>query len=195
MKKKINKMLVLIATLAIFLTMVLITVVYYDLFRKQVMEDLHTYAVMTIQGQNIENIYEIADELSEEELRITIVGSDGMVQFDSEADSALMENHSSRPEIIEAMKFGEGWAVRNSETLSKSTFYYAVRMDDSNVLRVAKDAGSIFSIFAKAVPSLAVVVGMLVLLCLAVAHLLTKKLIQPIERLAENLDEYHDVSD
>ena len=40
MKKKINKMMILIATVTILLTMVLITVVYYDLFRRQVLEDL-----------------------------------------------------------------------------------------------------------------------------------------------------------
>ena len=43
MKKKINKMMILIATVTILLTMVLITVVYYDLFRKQVLEDLKSY--------------------------------------------------------------------------------------------------------------------------------------------------------
>ena len=43
MKKKINKMMILIATVTILLTMVLITVVYYDLFRRQVLEDLKSY--------------------------------------------------------------------------------------------------------------------------------------------------------
>lgn len=195
MKKKINQMLVLIATLAIFLTMILITFVYYDLFRKQVMEDLHAYAVMIGQNQTVGNLQVLAERLDKEEIRITLVGSDGIVDFDSEADSQRMENHSSRPEIVEAMELGEGQAVRNSETLSQNTFYYAVRLENGSVLRVAKDAGSIFSIFAKAVPSLLVVLGLLIVMCLAVAHFLTVKLIRPIEQLAENLDEQNEEAD
>ena len=195
MKKKINQMLVLIATLAIFLTMTLITFVYYDLFRKQVMEDLHAYAVMVGQNQTVGNLQVLTERLDKEEIRITLVGSDGIVDFDSAADSQQMENHSSRPEIVEAMELGEGQAVRTSETLSQNTFYYAVRLENGSVLRVAKDAGSIFSIFARAVPSLLVVLGLLIVMCLAVAHFLTIKLIRPIEQLAENLDEQNEEAD
>lgn len=195
MKKKINQMLVLIATLAIFLTTILITIVYYDLFRKQVMEDLHAYATLIGENPDRERMNQIGQKLSEENLRITIVKSDGMVVFDSEVDLEQMENHGERPEIVAALKQGEGQAVRNSETLSRSTFYYAVRLENGDVLRVAKDAGSLLSIFVRAVPSLFVVLGFLVILCLGVAHLLTVKLIKPIEKLAENLDEFNDQTD
>ena len=195
MKRKINQMLVLIATLAIFLTMALITFVYYDLFRKQVMADLHVYAVMISQSLDVEEIHTIAEDLERDELRITFIGADGKVDFDSAADSEQMENHSQRPEIIQALETGEGQSVRNSETLSQNTFYYAVQLENGSVLRVAKDAGSIYSIFAKAVPSLLLVLGVLILICLAIAHFLTVKLIRPIERLAENIDEYNDETD
>ena len=195
MKRKINQMLVLIATLAIFLTMILITLVYYELFCTQVMEDLHAYAVMIGQSEDLENVQEIAKKLEKEELRITFIGSDGQVDFDSKADSSQMENHSRRPEIIAALEKGDGQAVRNSATLSKNTFYYAVRLENGSVLRVAKDAGSIYSIFIRAVPSLLVVLGVLVFLCLVIAHFLTVKLIHPIEQLAANLDEYQEEAD
>lgn len=195
MKKKINQMLVLIATLAIFLTTVLITIVYYDLFRKQVLEDLHAYATLIGGNTNEESLNELGQKLSAENLRITIVENNGTVKYDSEVDSAQMENHRERPEVAAALETGEGHAVRTSETLSRNTFYYAVRLENGNVLRVAKDAGSLLSIFARAVPSLLVVLGFIVILCLGVAHVLTVKLIQPIEKLAENLDEYNDQTD
>lgn len=195
MKRKINQMLVLIATLAIFLTMVLITVVYYDLFRKQIMEDLQIYAGLLSENSEIENISDIAKNLEEDTLRITIVDEKGEVVFDSKADSSLMENHGRRPEIVSALESGTGQAVRNSETLSRNTFYYAVKLKNGCVLRVAKDAGNIVGIFSKTIPSLLVVMGLLVVACLFVAHFLTLKLIQPIEKLAENLDEYNEKSD
>ncbi len=195
MKKKINRKLVLIATLAIFFTMLLITVVYYDLFRRQVFEDLRAYTMILTEYEDMSQIREVSDKLEEYEMRVTLVGGDGQVLFDSEADSASMENHGERPEIVEAMETGEGQAVRNSETLSENTFYYAVRLENGSVLRIAKDAGSIYSIFGRALPSLLMVLLALIILCMVLAHYLTSKLIAPIERLAENLDESNDGTD
>ena len=189
MKRKINRKLVLIATLAIFLTMLLITAVYYDLFRRQVFEDLRAYTMMFKEGWQPSQIQEISGELEEYNMRVTLIGEDGEVKFDSEADSSDMENHSERPEVAEALEQGEGQAVRRSETLSENTFYYAVLLEDGDVLRIAKDAGSIYSIFFKALPSLGLVLAMLIVLCMVIAHYLTARIIAPIERLAENLDE------
>ena len=195
MKRKINKMLVLIATLAIFLTMLLITLVYYDLFRRQMMEDLHSYANLLQQSRDLEELGRIGDGLQEENLRITLVGTDGGVIYDNEADMLGMENHSHRPEIAAAIEKGVGQAVRKSETLSRNTFYYALRLQDGTILRVAKDAGSIYSIFALAMPSLLVIMVILVVVCLIMARFLTEKLIAPIEQLADNLDENNDITD
>lgn len=195
MKKKINKMLVLIAGLAIFFTMLLLTVVYYDLFRGQVMEDLRAYTLLLREYENDAELEALAGKLESDDMRLTLIGADGDVIFDSRADEGQMENHSQRPEIIKALSEGEGQAVRRSETLAQNTFYYAVRMKGGEVLRIAKDAGSIYSVFLKAMPSLLTVLAVLLVLCLAIARVLTSKLISPIERLAENLDEYDDKTD
>ena len=112
MKKKINKMMILIATVTILLTMVLITVVYYDLFRRQVLEDLKSYGLLLSNCSSVEEIEQSGVPV-ESDLRLTIIGSDGRVLYDNEADSVAMGNHSSRPEIREAMQDGEGEAVRN----------------------------------------------------------------------------------
>lgn len=195
MKRKINKMLVLIATLAIFLTMLLITIVYYDLFRRQIMDDLHSYAMLMKSYSSVEEMQLMGEGFNKENLRITLISADGSVAYDSAVDQQQMENHSQRPEIAEALEKGEGQAVRNSETLSQNTFYYAVRLQDGSVLRVAKDARSIYSVFVRALPSLLVIFVILVILCLVMAHFLTGKLITPIEQLAENLDEHNEMAD
>ena len=105
MKKKINKMMILIATVTILLTMVLITVVYYDLFRRQVLEDLKSYGLLLSNCSSVEEIEQSGVPV-ESDLRLTIIGSDGRVLYDNEADSVAMGNHSSRPEIREAMQKG-----------------------------------------------------------------------------------------
>ncbi len=195
MKKKINQMLVLIATVAIVCTMLLVTLVCYDLFCDQVIDDLQAYTTLIHDKILSGEVEEVGDRLTECEIRLTIIGQHGQVIFDNEADAGVMENHDSRPEFVDAIKAGEGYAIRRSETLAKSTFYYAICTENGDVIRVAKDAGSIYSVFGNGLLSVVLVLVILILLSMVLAHFLTAKLIRPIERLAENLDEGQDVTD
>lgn len=195
MKRKIKQKLMLIATLAIICTMLLITLVYYDLFRTQVMDDLRVYSVLIGADNDWEEMERFGSGPEQDDIRITVVDKAGGVIYDNEADRDRMENHSTRPEITDAWDKGEGQAVRRSETLSKSTFYYAVRLDNNTVLRVAKDAGSIYSVFGRGLVSIAVVMVVLEGLSFLLAHFLTAKLIRPIEKLAENPDAGDEVSE
>jgi len=58
--------------------------------------------------------------------RITIIDSSGRVLGDSDEPSSLMENHSNRPEIMEAETIGIGSFVRFSKTLQRDLFYLAI---------------------------------------------------------------------
>ena len=59
--------------------------------------------------------------------RVTVIEDDGKVIGDNEAEPASMENHASRPEIIEADRQGEGSAIRYSQTLHVDLLYFARR--------------------------------------------------------------------
>jgi len=59
--------------------------------------------------------------------RVTVVASNGTVLSDSEGDPSKMENHLGRPEISAALAYGEGRAVRYSDTLAHDLVYLAVR--------------------------------------------------------------------
>jgi two-component system phosphate regulon sensor histidine kinase PhoR len=61
--------------------------------------------------------------------RITLVAQDGAVLADSEGDPQTMENHGSRPEIVEARSKGRGEAIRFSTTVQRDLVYWAVRLD------------------------------------------------------------------
>ncbi len=58
--------------------------------------------------------------------RLSVVRSDGQVLVDSEADPAKMENHSNRPELIQAFRGEVGWTERQSATLGIKFLYVAV---------------------------------------------------------------------
>ncbi len=195
MKKKINRMFVIIASLAVVSTMVLVTVVYYDLFRQQVMEDMKAYVVLFEGCDTEEEIEQLGHRLEQYGMRITVVAVDGTVIYDNEVDSGHMGNHSDRPEIRQAFGEKEGQIIRKSDTLAKNTFYYAAQITEDKVIRIARDAGSIYGIFIRLVPSLVVTVAILIALCMVLAHFLTGKLIQPIEQMAENLNANNDTTD
>jgi len=189
MKKRINRIIVFISLFAIALTTVLVTVIYYNLFRKQITTDLKDYAVLL--GEYIDEINFFEDEPGRPEqiIRVTWIGEDGFVWYDSKADSTVMENHLDRPEVQEAFQYGEGQSVRTSQTFSDNTFYYARKLQDGSVLRVSRDAKSMYSVFVSVLPSILLVILLLAVLGFVVAHFLTEKLLAPIERFAQNMDE------
>ena len=188
MRKKINTELVLIAAVAIILTSIFATFTYYRIFQTEVFESLricsHVLAESIPDQQSDLGDYALVDT----NLRITLIDEDGTVLMDTNADIGGMANHGERPEIKQAFLEGEGKDMRKSETLEKSTFYYAMRMNDGDVLRVAKETGSIYGMIFDAIPSIAVITAVLFSFCALLAYFMTKSFIAPIEKVAKNLD-------
>lgn len=194
MKKKINTRMVLVAVLGIVATMILLMAVFYDVFRKQMISDLRIYALLLQNENSQEQLVATGENMLAEHVRITYMDADGEVLYDNQTDSTDMENHSERPEVREAMENGEGQAIRRSATLDKSTFYYAVKLEDGKLLRVSIEAESIYSILGSAMPSLVWIGAVLVLLSFLLAHYLTRNLVEPIEKLAEHLDDGEEIT-
>lgn len=63
-------------------------------------------------------------------VRVTLVKADGTVLADSDADSAKMESHADRVEIIQALTEGSGSSTRFSQTFSRDMVYVAVRVGE-----------------------------------------------------------------
>ena len=68
--------------------------------------------------------------------RITVVRPDGKVVVDSEADAAGMENHRSRPELIDAFRGVVGSSVRHSATVG-APFLYVAAPVPGGAIRIA----------------------------------------------------------
>ena len=190
MKKKINIRFIMIAALAIVVTALSAMLVYYNILKEQVFGDLKAYAHV-IELLNIDDLaagiekdpYNPIDD----DLRITLIGSEGEVLYESLLNKDEMDNHNERPEIIEAREKGEGEAVRYSATSGTPTFYYAERLQNGNVLRIGRDSVSVNRIMVNTLVIVLVIALCILFVCMGISHYLTKKLVEPIEKLATNI--------
>lgn len=188
MKKKINLQMMYIAILAILTTLLTLIGVFYNLFKQEVFDDLRAYTVV-LQEADLENIVKNRTSISEAEgLRITVVSEDGTVIYDNIAEETQMSNHGERSEIADAIKNGKGQDVRKSETLSESMYYYAVKMESGNILRVAKESSSALHFIFSSLPILLILLVFLLLLCSVLSRTLAKSIVEPIEKMAEDME-------
>ncbi|MBR4040168.1 MAG: two-component sensor histidine kinase [Clostridia bacterium] len=190
MKRRILAYFVRIMAAAIAATTILMTLLTYSMFEKRIIEDLSVDARVLEALLKAGDVQSILNEL-DDALRVTIVDRQGVVTYDNRVDAAGMDNHLDRPEIAEAMKNGEGRDVRDSRTVDSSTFYYAMRLESGGVLRVAKEAASIWSIYMRALPLILLMTVLMIALNVAVSHVLTDRLVEPIRRLADDMDGVH----
>ena len=191
MKKKINLRLIGIAILAIAATVIAMISVYYRLLQVQVKKDLRLNAQLLQSSdlftdpEHVERCNELKDLC--QSLRITWIGTDGRVLFDNDFAAARLGNHADRQEVKVACRTGEGQAVRYSSTLNKDTFYYALRLADGTILRLAAEYESIGRIIISVIPIIALILLLILLVCIALSHMLTGQLIKPIEAMARNI--------
>ncbi len=191
MKQKINLRLIGIAILAIAATVIAMISVYYRLLQVQVKKDLRLNAQLLQSSdlftdpEHVERCNELKDLC--QSLRITWIGSDGRVLFDNDFAAARLGNHADRQEVKAAYKTGEGQAVRYSSTLNKDTFYYALRLSDGTILRLAAEYESVGRIIISVIPIIALILLLILLVCIALSHMLTTQLIKPIEAMARNI--------
>lgn len=192
MKNKLHMELLSTSTLAIVLTLVFAMMAFYGLFKEQVVSDLKADALvlknMHVFDQ-VDTIHQDAYDMGPDSLRVTVIDTDGTVLFDSNADAAAMENHADRPEVKAALENGEGSGSRSSETVDKNLFYYAVRLDNGTVIRVSREADSLFAVLRNMMPAILGVLLLLFLLCFFLSNYFTRSLVEPIEHMAENISD------
>jgi two-component system phosphate regulon sensor histidine kinase PhoR len=125
------------------------------------------------------------------DIRLTLIRHDGIVLADSNADPTTLDNHAKRPEVAQALGGSEGRARRQSATLEQQEVYVAIPLPESSapwsngVLRAALPASRIDAMLAASWRIPFIVWAVLLLPTLAVAYLLTRSIVTPIERLRQ----------
>lgn len=182
MTKKIFKSTVLVSAMILILGSVLVMGILYRYFGKQLNGELKKEASYLAYGVEQSGVNYL-EHLKQKDARITYIDASGNVLYDSQADISSMENHSDRKEFEEAVQKGHGYAERMSSTLSEKTVYYARKLTDGTVIRVAVVHSSILALMLQLLPSvIGVAIVMLILAGIAAARI-SAKIVKPINTL------------
>lgn len=175
------------AALAVFLvTLVLILGVLYEYFSSVQKEQLKAETALASQGVELLGAAYF-DDLEVSQYRLTWISAGGAVLYDSSSDSGEMENHLEREEIKQALANGYGESLRYSSTLMEGTLYCAQRLEDGTVLRLSVAHRSVLLLLIGMTRPILILVVVAAILSFLLANRLSKRIIQPLNRL--NLDE------
>ena len=182
LSKKIFKYIMLVSSMVTVLGLAFVIGILYHSFQDQMMNELKKEAVYISRGVESAGTSYL-ENLDQKESRITYVDESGKVIYDNEADVENMENHSHRKEIREAEINGEGEDVRMSSTLSEKTMYYALRLDNGNVLRISSTQKSALALVGQLLPPLLGVWFLMMILSAVFASRLSGKVVEPLNNL------------
>lgn len=182
MTKRILRSILLVAVLVLAAsTGATLGILYYH-FGGQLEEELRreaSYLSVSVEKEGIEAF----DDLPADAERVTYIDTDGTVLFDNRADENGMENHGDREEVKEALEQGSGRAVRNSDTLSQRTLYYALRLSDGKVLRVSSTQYNIPGLLGGMIQPLLIILILMAVLSAWIAYRVSRGIVEPINRL------------
>lgn len=187
MKRKIFSSIFITAVASLLFTVLMTVGIIYTDKNGEVTNEVKTQAAYLSAalseldaGKQAEFLAGISDKSDN---RLTLIASDGTVLYDNRANAADMENHLDRPEVASALADGSGEATRDSDTIGKQTYYYALKLSDGSVIRIANTTKNTLGLLGKTAWSLGYTVFFVAAAALCVSIVLSQTLVRPINSL------------
>ncbi|WP_337593134.1 ATP-binding protein [Ruminococcus sp.] len=197
MTRKIFQSMIAVVVSVLLLSLALITGVLYEHFESAMLDQMRTTASFVEQGVK-EDGMKYLDEMSSSQCRITWIETDGTVKFDNRSDPSTMENHADRAEVKEALENESGTSIRRSSTLSEHTLYYAKRMQDGTVLRLAMSQRSVLFLMGGMISPVVFIFLAACALAGVLSYRVSKKIVKPLGSIdlqhPEQVETYDELS-
>ncbi len=186
MKTKIFRNLLLLTISGMIITLLFCGVLIYRSNTSQMEKDLRQDMIYVEQGYANDKDFFKKISQTQQDSRITLIAPTGAVLFDNRVDIYALDEHLHREEVQAALQHGIGGANRTSSTTGKQNFYYAKKLSDGNILRLAMGTDSVMQVVVSLVPFfiIALIIGSII--AYFVAKKLANDLVEPLEKI--NLD-------
>ncbi len=182
MDKKIFNAMFLTSIFVLLISFLLTLVVLFNRSQSQLLSELENEVEYIAQAVDKDGT-EYIQKLKSNNKRITLISADGTVLADTASDGKILGNHLDRQEIKDAIKNGTGTATRYSETTGTETVYFAKRLSNGDIIRIAATQESLFILFLKLVYPLSIIIIVTLILSLIISHRVSKSIIKPINEL------------
>jgi two-component system phosphate regulon sensor histidine kinase PhoR len=189
MRRRVFISIFLTSLLTMILTFVLISWIMYnntfDSIKREVKnESFYVSDALKTYDDDSPDMYSYLNKVGlNSSNRITYIKNNGTVLYDNLAQASDLDNHSDRPEVIEALQNGSGEITRYSDTLGESIYYYALKLGNGNILRIAATTKSILGIMIGSAIWIIIIFITFISLSVIIARLLTKSIVKPINTL------------
>lgn len=197
MTKKIFQSTITVVITMLLLSFLLITGVLYQHFEQMQLNQMQSMATFVMQGAE-ENGMDYFKDLKKTEVRVTWIAADGTVLYDNCYDAAKMENHRNRQEVQEALTAESGISIRRSSTLSEHTIYYARKMPDGSVMRLATAQSSVWFLIGGLLSPVFFIFLAACVLAGVLSYRVSKKIVRPLSEIdlkhPEQVDTYEELS-
>lgn len=165
------------------MALVLSLIYYYNYYNAEVKRELKResdYIVSGISSYGESYLY----GLDTQDLRVSVIDSSGILLFDSHIENiSEAENYLNREEIREASNGGDGYSVRNSQSLNKSYLYYAVELSDGNFLRVSLEYRTVFSVAFDFLGTTILMLLVFALVAILISRGISQSIVRPINEM------------
>ena len=185
MTKRIFRTIFVVAVSIFLASALLFMTVLYDYFSGIQQNQLRMQIDLASQGVEDEGL-DYLQNLTIKDYRVTWIGTDGKVLYDSVSDIDEMENHFEREEVKEALSEGYGASSRYSSTLTQRYLYGAKRLPDGTVIRLSVTQNSLVILTLGMLQPILIIFVIAVILSGFLASRLSKKIVKPLNEL--NLD-------
>ena len=187
MKKKLMAAIMGTVILSIILITILFTVVVdyeHEEIIKQTLRDNNKKVINLINSNNITNLKSFfQNDLAGTSTRITYINSLGKVVYDSEANPDIMENHNTRPEVLEARQKGTGSSIRYSESVKINMMYFATVFKSGSIIRSSMPMKEISSFESGFFKYYVIILLMVVIISILISYKLINFMLKPIKDL------------
>jgi two-component system phosphate regulon sensor histidine kinase PhoR len=125
--------------------------------------------------------------------RVTLIAPDGTVLGDTWENPATLENHSNRPEVIQALATGVGVSTRYSTTVKEDLMYAAVPVINGGqtvgVARVALALTTVKETISSATRTIIITLAVITALIVAAILFITRRITSPLRQITRGTEE------